>query len=38
LAEAARNNWLCVFCHDGDTPSGYIKDRDGKLIFEPEPW
>lgn len=35
LGEAARNNWLCVLCHDADTPSGYMRQRDGKLEFEP---
>jgi hypothetical protein len=38
LAEAARGIWLCVLCHDADTPSGYLRERDGKLVFEPEPW
>jgi len=37
LAEAARGNWLCVLCHDADTPSGYLREREGKYTFEPAP-
>jgi hypothetical protein len=35
LGEAARGGWLCVFCHEADTPTGYIREHDGKLEFEP---
>jgi len=35
LAEAERGGWLCVLCHDADTPSGYVRRRDGKFVFEP---
>jgi len=35
LAEAERGGWLCVLCHDADAPSGYVRRRDGKFVFEP---
>jgi len=35
LAEAARGNWLCVFCHEADTPTGFIREREGKYTLEP---
>jgi len=35
LARAARGNWLCVFCHDAESPAGYIREREGKYILEP---
>ncbi|HMD32629.1 MAG TPA: MBL fold metallo-hydrolase [Candidatus Acidoferrales bacterium] len=38
LAEAARNNWLCVLCHEADTPTGYMREHQGKLAFEPAPF
>jgi len=38
LAEAARGNWLCVFCHDAETPTGYIREREGKYTLEPSPF
>ena len=38
LAEAARGNWLCVFCHDAETPTGYIREREGKYTLEPAPF
>jgi hypothetical protein len=38
LAEAAHGNWLCVFCHDADTPTGYIREREGKYTLEPAPF
>jgi len=37
LAEAARGNWLCLFCHDAETPTGYIREREGKYTLEPSP-
>ena len=38
LAEAARNNWQILFCHEPDTPSGFLRERDGKLVFEGVPF
>ena len=38
LAEAARGNWLCVFCHEADTPTGFIREREGKYTLEPAPF
>jgi len=38
LAEAARGNWLCVFCHEADTPTGFIRHREGKYVLEPAPF
>jgi glyoxylase-like metal-dependent hydrolase (beta-lactamase superfamily II) len=38
LAEAARGNWLCVLCHEADTPTGYIREREGKYTLEPAPF
>ncbi|HUJ40159.1 MAG TPA: MBL fold metallo-hydrolase [Candidatus Acidoferrales bacterium] len=38
LAEAARGNWLVVLCHEADTPTGYIREREGKYTLEPAPF
>ncbi len=38
LAEAARGNWLCVLCHEAGTPTGYIREREGKYTLEPAPF
>ena len=40
LAQAAAENWLCVFVHDAEHPWGYVRvGEDGKYEFEaaPEP-
>ena len=38
LAEAARGGWLCVLCHDAESPCGYLREREGKYTFEPVDW
>jgi glyoxylase-like metal-dependent hydrolase (beta-lactamase superfamily II) len=35
LAEAERGGWLCVLCHDAETPCGYVRYKDGKFVLEP---
>jgi glyoxylase-like metal-dependent hydrolase (beta-lactamase superfamily II) len=35
LGEAARCGWLCIFCHDAETPAGYIREKEGKFLLEP---
>jgi len=38
LGAAARSGWLCVLCHDATMPSGYLRERGGKLEFEAAPF
>ena len=36
LAQAAAENWLCVFVHDAEHPWGYVRvGEEGKYEFEP---
>ncbi len=36
LAQAAAENWLCVFVHDAENPWGYVRAGErGKFQFEP---
>ena len=38
LAQAAAENWLCVFVHDAEHPWGYVRvGEGGKFEFEPVP-
>ena len=38
LAQAAAENWLCVFVHDAEHPWGYVRlDEAGRFEFEPVP-
>ena len=38
LAQAAAENWLCVFVHDAEHPWGYVRvGEGGKCEFEPVP-
>ena len=38
LAQAAAENWLCVFVHDAEHPWGYVRvGQGGKFEFEPVP-
>jgi len=38
LAEAERGHWLCVLCHDAETPTGYVRSREGRFTLEPVPF
>jgi glyoxylase-like metal-dependent hydrolase (beta-lactamase superfamily II) len=38
LAQAARENWLCVFYHDPDEPVCRIVDEGRKLTAVPISW
>jgi glyoxylase-like metal-dependent hydrolase (beta-lactamase superfamily II) len=38
LGEAARNNWHILLCHEAGAPTGFIREQDGRLNFEPAPW
>ncbi len=38
LAQAAAENWLCVFVHDAENPWGYVRAAEGgKYQFDPLP-
>jgi glyoxylase-like metal-dependent hydrolase (beta-lactamase superfamily II) len=34
VPQAVREGWLCHFYHDPRTPLAYLRERDGKIIFE----
>jgi glyoxylase-like metal-dependent hydrolase (beta-lactamase superfamily II) len=34
VPQAVREGWLCHFYHDPHTPLAYLREHDGKIIFE----
>jgi hypothetical protein len=35
IGEIVRNGWIVAFGHDPDFPAGTLRERDGKVEFEP---
>jgi hypothetical protein len=35
---AAAEEWLLFFEHDPEMPSGYLQEREGKYILQPQTW
>jgi glyoxylase-like metal-dependent hydrolase (beta-lactamase superfamily II) len=35
IVEIVRNDWIVAFGHDPDFPAGTLRERDGKVEFEP---
>lgn len=35
IPQAAREHWLVIFGHEAHTPTGYLREQEGKFVLEP---